>query len=142
MLFYATRLDKTGNKLVTSYANQKSCDKFGGADSTQYQGIYYANISKTGAKVGEDVGGLVMRSMLVNNGSVASEAGGRFVLYGKVGGEWSRTPFAFSSYGTANTAMKALIANYQAIIIVDEDNEVPTAKSSGMNSELEITGEI
>jgi hypothetical protein len=146
-LFYATRLDKAGNKLMTSYTNAASCKKYGGAGSTLSETLYRVQFKENGgAYINDDVDGPLVRSLLVNNTGAAGDTG-KYVLYGKMASSgWSRTPFSFSQYGSANTAMKAMIGMYEALMIVVEDSEGDDDQEDNRygeyGSHIEVTGEI
>ena len=147
-LFYSTRLDKSGNKLMTSYTNEKMRDKFGGKDATRAETLYFVHFRDNGtALVHEDVDGPIVRSLLVNSTGSQLESG-RFELWGKTTpGGWQKTPFSFSQYGNANAAMKAMVGMYDAMMITtfpddNQDGGYSDERSDGMNSEYEVTGEI
>lgn len=143
-LFYSTRLDKSNNKLMTSYTNEKMRDKFGGKDATHRDTLYFAEIRADGtASISETAKGPIVRSLLINTSGTAGDSG-RFVLWGKKNGRWAETPFSFAQYGDANAAMKAMIGMYDSLLILTsaDESETPQESLSGMNSEYEVTGEI
>ena len=124
MYYYANRADRNGNQLLTSYANEKSAVKYGGADSEITNTEYRAEFSDdfVRMRIAEDASGPVVRSFMKNINPVG-ETGGRFVLWGKADGVWGKTPFSFSSYGAANTTMKAMISLYEAMVVLDDGDE-------------------
>lgn len=143
-LFYSTRLDKAGNKLMTSYTSAVSAKKYGGSDSTHAETLYFVRFREDGgANVNENVDGPVVRSLLVNTAGTGADSG-RFVLWGKRNDSWERTPFSFSQYGNANTAMKAMIGMYQALMIVTsaDESESDEAAMDRWEGALEVTGEV
>lgn len=127
-LFYATRLDKEGNKLTTSYTNKKMADQYGGAGSVVQETLYGINFGANLIHEGEIGTNIpIIRSLLVNNGEVGSATSdGRFKLYARIKGEWEDLNMSFSNYGAANALMKAIIGQYEALVIVTsadlEDN--------------------
>jgi hypothetical protein len=142
-LFYATRLDKSGNKLVTSYPNAASRDKFGGPEALREDTLYFVEFTASGAaKIGENPTGKIVRSYMVNNGG-AIDQGGSLELWGKVNGEWKKTPFSFTSYGAANNAMKAMISMYQAMLVIaaGDDAEEAIERYDNGSADLTIAGD-
>lgn len=129
MLFYANRIDKDGNQLLTSYANEKSADKYGGAGAQRTNGILRASFTDGKLSVNETNKGPIVRSLLKNHGQAVSMASGNFVMWAKQNGEWSETTYRFDSYGAANTLMKAMINIYEALMIID-DNDSPAAQKA------------
>jgi hypothetical protein len=129
-LYYATRLDKEGNKLTTSYTTEKMSKQYGGTQSQRSETLYMMNFEKN--TVEENGPGPIVRSLLVNNGEVTqASANGKFKLYGRENSVWSQTPFAYDNYGAANAVMKALIGQYEALVIVsngDMTDERPETK--------------
>lgn len=143
-IYYATRLDKNGNKLTTSYADQKSCDRYGGAEATKTNTLYSVKFNdETGtAKIKEELGDLVLRSSLQNaNYSENLDFSGRYILYGKLRGTWGKTEFSFPDYGTANTLMKALIDRYQALMVVDEGDHRRSVETA-IYEDFDVAGEV
>jgi len=138
-LYYATRVDRNGYKLTTSYTSQKSADKYGGAGSSRQVGILYADIKPTKLTVSEEVDGPVFRSLMLNPNPVEGSSG-EYVLYGKRDGRWDKTAFSANSYGAANTLMKSLIGMFQAIAIVQENDEQPTERYD--SEDTSIAGEF
>jgi len=125
--FYANRTDKNGNTLVTSYGNLKSAEKYGGADADISDTLLHAQFSDDFSRlalVADDNGGKnpVARSYM-KNVNPPQDVHGKYVIWGKSGGVWSKTPFACSSYGAANTLMKSLLAAYESLVVVETDGD-------------------
>ncbi|RZK44585.1 MAG: hypothetical protein EOO61_03260 [Hymenobacter sp.] len=136
-LFYATRLDKNGHKLVTSYPSAVNRDKFGGAGAIKEEILYFADfLASGGAKISNDPSGYIMRSYMVNNGAAADS--GQFELWGKTNGEWKKTPFSFATYGNANNAMKAMITMYQALLVVVQGDDAEEAIEKFDNGSVDL----
>lgn len=134
-LFYATRLDKDGNKLTTSYTNKKMADTYGGANSLVQETIYAINLETNDVLEGAE-GLPIVRSLMVNNGEIGSSSGeGRFKLYARVNGVWQDLNMGFSNYGAANALMKAIIGQYEALVITSgadmEDKRPAPAELTG-----------
>lgn len=131
--FYANRVDKSGNQLLTSYGNLKSAEKYGGAEADISEGEWRAEFSNSlqSLRIAPNVDGPVVRSYMKNNSQPTEGGGdGRYVLWGKIGGVWAQTGFTFSNYGAGNTLMKSLIGAYQALLIVDTGKETPARSAS------------
>ena len=123
MFYYANRLDKDGNTLLTSYANQKSADKFGGVASAKFVGTHRADFTEdlTALKISEVSEGPIVRSFMRNNGKVEASTSGRYSIWSKIDGKWGPLPFRFDAYGAANTLMKALIPSFESLVVLDND---------------------
>lgn len=121
--FYADRTDSKGNRLLTSYPNAKSAEKYGGADADVTNTLYRADFDadKTKLRISEKGNGAVVRSFMQNSSEPQSHnvGDGQFQLWGKIGGVWSQTDFSFDAYGTANTMMKTMISAFQAMLVLD-----------------------
>ena len=142
-LFYATKLDKNKNKLTVGYLTSKNREKY--AKDANYQDtVIFADFNEDGrlalfdTEKHSNVHGHVLRGMLVNNGEVKSSERGAFVLYGKVGGKWSQTPFSFNDFSAANTAMKSMISSYEAMLIRDE-TEVEDYSREEVHEEVDVS---
>ena len=137
-LFYATRLDKDGNKLTTSYTSKKLCDQYGGgADALKSETLYFADLETN--TIAENMPEYpIVRSVMINNvGIKGRELGGKFRLFGKINGNWDDNSIgSYSNYGAANTMMKALINEYDALIILThadgEDNRPSNTEIEGI----------
>lgn len=119
-LYYATRIDKNGNKLTASYTNDAMRKKYGGADAEHMEDVVRVEFHDGQAVWGEkDGSGYVVRGIL-HNAKPPVDDELRFVLFGKLNGRWMKTPFSFEQYGTANSTMKSMIGQYQSMMIVDQ----------------------
>jgi hypothetical protein len=122
-LYYATKIDKSGNKLTASYLTEKNREKYNKGASFE-DTVLYADISEEGRlaiveKNSQE--GFILRGILVNNSPYELDGhGGDFVLYARTNGKWVRTPFTFPTYSAANTAMKSMIPQFEALLIRDE----------------------
>jgi hypothetical protein len=127
--FYATRLDKNGDKLTTSYATEKSAIQYGGDNATISNGVFNAEIKNGDLVRDKDQPASkmpVLRSMLVNSKPATAELTGKYRVWAKDSDEdevskWFPTEFAFTDYGSANTLIKSLIGRYDALAIVETD---------------------
>jgi hypothetical protein len=135
MYYYASRNDKAGNYLVTSYGNKTSQKKYGGADARTFDGFRVFNPgSSTFREVTDDAiedGEVVVRSYMKSPAGAQSTSSGKFVLLAKDSEGWKETSFRASSYGAANTLMKALISVYGEMMIIEEDADTSGAASLG-----------
>jgi hypothetical protein len=145
-IFYSTKLDKNKNKLTVGYLTSKNRDRYGG-DGSKQDTVFFADFNSEGklalfdTSVHDDVKGHVMRAMIVNNGALATDSsGGNFVLYAKLNDVWSRTPFSFGDFSAANSAMKTMISQYQAMLVRDESEtkEHVTEKEDIYDADLTI----
>lgn len=145
-IFYATKLDKNGNKLTVGYLTSKNRERYA-KDGNYADTVYFADFNDSGKLLLTDIEGEqeprghIMRGMLVNNNYSGQDSaeGGPFVLYGKLDGVWSRTPFSFNDFSSANSSMKAMIGQYQAMLIRDESSSsYEREKDSPDNSDLTV----
>lgn len=127
-IYYATKLDKNRNKLTVGYLTSKNRERYA-KDASYQDTVIYADFNADGKLALFDVAnhsevrGHVLRGMIVNNGALASDtSGGSFVLYGKLNDRWERTVFSFADFSAANSAMKSMVEQYQAMLIRDESD--------------------
>lgn len=119
MYTYASGPDKVGNTLITSYKKKEQADKYR-PGATYFTGFKYLNISEDGQAVVSNEGELLLRTMLSRK-DVGEPMEGNFVVYAKINGKWQKTDFRYTSYASANTAVKgALIQIYDACAVVEE----------------------
>ena len=141
-LFYATRTDKNGNLLITSYENEKNAIKYGGEGSKISETVKKVDISTTAAVVadGEDNPGYILRSLIkVDNTLPVNNS---FVIFAKKNGHWLDLQLGFNTYGEANTVMKALTNSYEALLVVDQRVEREEPEQRSYDDAREFTGEI
>lgn len=141
-LFYCTKIDKNGNKLTSSYTSKKGADKYGaGCDIVEK--IYRADFSDPSQmhlREGDFKGPLVRGILKNNNPQLGPTVKGRFVIWAKRDSRWFETVFHFPSYSAANTAMKSMISEYEAMALIDnEEDEAETYAPSEISTELETT---
>ncbi len=145
-IYYATKIDKSGNKITIGYQTEKNRKKYSENASWQ-DGRIYADFNEEGKLALYDYdnpnrAGYVMHGMLVNSNAPMelSEGGnGDFALYGKRNNAWFKTPFSFPTYSAASTAMKAMIAEYQALLV---RNDGPEDEKATQKVELESGAEL
>lgn len=120
MYFYATRYNKDGGKITTSYNTLVNAKKYGGTDPKINEGIFEAKLEDGKlAFVQNPEATIVMRSVLENAKPNEQESGGRFVLFGYNGNIWEQTPFSAANYSAANVLMKSMIAGYHKLAVVE-----------------------
>lgn len=135
MFFYATRTDKDGHRLMTSYGNAASQKKYGGADAKLFNGVVVRNLESGEFAELEDPSKYdfeneeLIRSRMFN--ANPEHAKGKFLIRYKDGTGWHDSEFRMNSYGAANSIMKAIIPLYAELIIV-EDVESVSAQSTDM----------
>lgn len=120
--FYADGIDKSGNRLVTSYGKQDQAKRYR-ANASISQGEKFLVIGEDGsAKLGEDDGeGLLVRTLMINSNPEPENMTGKFVVYAKINGTWRETNFRYSTYAKANSAVKSALINlYPACAVIEE----------------------
>lgn len=117
--FYATRHNKDGNKLVTSYEKQQQATKYGGPTAVITKEVFYLGKDGKARKDNDDETGLILRSKLDMPGA-GNSSNGNFVLYAVVGDQYEPTHFRYDTYGNANNAMKALAPSLGSLAVVEE----------------------
>ena len=134
-MFYATRLDKEGNKLTTSYGTEKMAKTYGGNGKIS-ETIFTIDFETNEVLEGDIGDRPVIRSLLVNNGTVGADLlNGKFRLYGRNRGEWEFLKLTFDSYGAANALMKAMIGQFEALTIVGPSDTKTVGPTSDYVSE-------
>ncbi len=120
-LYYCTKIDKNGNKLTSSYTTKQGATQYGKGCTVEVD-IIKADFSDPSKLIlgGPEMDGPLVRGLLKNNNPpVESTEKGQYVLWAKKKGVWHETIFDFPSYSAANSHMKATIAAYEAMAIVD-----------------------
>ena len=138
MYYYASRNDKNNNRLMTSYGNAASQKKYGGAEARLFNGIVvlkyqtgeFAEINPNEFDIDKHV---LVRSRIHNPNPTGSS--GKFILKSLKDGQWVDTPFRASSYGEANSIMKAVVDIYGDIIIIEE-TDGSVASNDGNNADF------
>lgn len=129
--FYADGIDKSGNRLLTSYSKADQAKRYrAGADITQ--GEKYLNLLDNGnAKISatDDGKGLLLRTLMINSNPENEEMKGRFVVFAKVNGNWEETNFRYSTYAKANAAVKSALINLYAACAVVEREEASVSSN-------------
>ena len=130
MYVYATRQDKNGANLTTSYNNKASAQKYGGAGATIWSGVRSIDLATMATSSDENSGNPIIRSKIVSN-VVASNVG-KFGIFAVIDGVLVDTKLRFGSYGAANTTMKALVAVYSTMYVL-ELNESGQSQTEAQN---------
>jgi hypothetical protein len=127
MFYYATRTDKNGHRLMTSYGNAASQKKYGGTEAKLFNGVIALHVDgfNTYDEVDDMPGGdeLVVRSRMFNSNPEDASNGKFVIMYKDKEGQYSPTPFRTGSYGAANTIMKAIIPMYKELVIIEHGAE-------------------
>ncbi len=132
MFYYATRDDKDGNRLMTSYGNEASQKKYGGPEAKLHKGIVVRSqdsneFAETDANKYDFESEDLIRSRI--HCPQPTGAIGKFKIQYLNDSNWKDTDFRTNSYGTANTIMKALAPIYGDLCVVEE-TEVVTGTPS------------
>jgi hypothetical protein len=137
--FYADGLDRSGNRLVTSYDKEAKAQKYrAGANITQ--GEKFLNIREDGgAKLSatDDGQGLLVRTLMISSNPSAEAMTGRFQIYAKINNKWEPTNFRYSSYANANAAVKSALINLYPACAVIEVNEKATSSNVPVSTDEE-----
>lgn len=122
--FYGDGTDKSGNRLITSYGKRAQVDKYRPGTKVT-EGLRYLKLNEDGtAQIAND-GDLLLRTLIISPASMNEEKmEGRFVIYARIGGQWQKTNYRYTSYGAANTAAKGvLVQMYGACAVIEEDED-------------------
>lgn len=119
-IYYCTKIDKKGNKLTSGYTTKKGADSYGKGCTVQVDILKadFSDPSKLQIK-DRDFDGPLIRGLLTNHNPPVETVQGDFVIWGKQNQRWFETPYSFPSYSAANSVMKSIIDDYQAMAIVD-----------------------
>ena len=127
MYYYAARNDKNGHRLLTSYATQKMCEKYGVGEGLKKHTGFFLLDNETG-QIGpvDNVGQFnpdaneIVRSRVTNPSPKGSANGKLLIKTKNEDGVWVPTKFRGNNYGAMNTIMKALAETHKDLIIVEE----------------------
>lgn len=136
-IFYATKIDKNGDKLTTGYLTSKNRARYAAgaafADTEIFANIENETLVLYNTEHTDLPKGYLLRGMIVNNNGVANTSAGRFVLLGKRDGSWNTTGFSFPDFSAGNSFMKSMVSSYQALALVDiegsSNDSVPAVES-------------
>lgn len=135
MYYYASRIDsKSGSRLLTSYTNAKSQQKYGvGEELRLFSGLALLDTEtgkfrETSESEYDPAEELLVRSWIRGNGSGSNS--GKLQIMKKDGENWVDTPFKGDSYGALNTIMKSLASAMGGEYVIVERNYTPRAARS------------
>lgn len=128
--FYADGVDRSGNRLITSYGKADQAKRYRpGAQVSQ--GEKYLTLYEDGtAKLTTIPNNLLCRTLMVRSNPDAEEMSGRFVVWAKVNGRWQETDFRYPTYAKANAAVKSALINLYAACAVIETEDAPVDNES------------